>query len=131
MPLTVLLPMVVFGILGIAILLHFLGLSRPMQFNDDASVSKQFHRLNPALSVHNIVKSSAGTAAIVSTSTGPYLIWAFGADCTSHSLMGADIIAVPRGVRVRLNDFASPGPTISLTDSEKPIWLEFKTGDNT
>lgn len=123
MPLSILLPMVVLGILGVALILHLKGFTESLQFADETEVRQHFHRLLPFTEVGAVLLSQDGHAAIVETPDMRYLIWSFGSDCTVHWLAGADIEDIPAGVHIHLHDFAAPGPKIALSRTEKPLWL--------
>lgn len=123
MPLSILLPMVVLGILGIALILHLKGFTKSLQFANEAEVRQHVHRLLPFVEVTSVLLSQDGKAAIVTTPELRYLIWSFGADCTLHGLTGAEIEDIPEGAHFHLHDFAAPGPKIALSHAEKPLWL--------
>lgn len=123
MPLTILLPMVVLGILSVALILHLKGFTDSLQFADETEVRSHFHRLLPFAEITAVLRSEDGKAAIVSTPDTSYLLWSFGADCTLHSLFGARFVDTPTGLRVQFNDFACPSAKITLTAAEKPQWI--------
>lgn len=122
MPLHILLPFVVFGIIGIALLLHLSGRSKLFRFRSENHARTEWLRAFPDLSPDQVTLAETGHAAIVQTDQGPGLIWGFGADCVAHLADNVEIFDAPRGLTIRFHDFATPNVTLNLTKQERPIW---------
>jgi hypothetical protein len=126
MPLGVLLVLVIGGIAGIAVLLHFSGRSSLMIISaEDARAA--WHRHIPDDEIHDVVVSHTGHAALIMTGQGPGLIWAFGADTTARHLRDFDLIDLTNGLRVIFHDFTAPRVDVVLTEPERARWRDLMT----
>lgn len=86
MPLEILGPLVVIGIAGVAVLLHVLGYSRRVDLSDAALARAAWLREFPETQVLNIAPADNGRAALVISTIGPGVVWAFGADTVARRL---------------------------------------------
>lgn len=124
MPLSVLGPLVVFGLLAVALTIRLLGVSHPFVFRSEDDVRRALARHMPARVGGAVLIAQDGRCALVETDAGGVLIWAFGADTVARGLAGAAAKPNRRGLRVDLHSFASPGPRLRLTAEERPLWQE-------
>ncbi|MGK7651735.1 MULTISPECIES: hypothetical protein [unclassified Roseovarius] len=122
MPLSILLPMVVLGIAGIAVLLHLLGLSKPATFQDEAAARRAWLREFPEDTPTRVILSQDRHAALVETPQGPGVVWPMGADTTARYLDGAQIKQTETGLRITLPDYTAPRITLTLDPEEARHW---------
>lgn len=121
MPLPVLLVLVIGGIAGIALLLHLTGRSRVLVMSaEDARTA--WHRHMPDDEILDVIVSYTGHAALVTTSQGPGLVWAFGADTTARHLRDYDMLETEDGLQILFHDFTAPSVTLRLTEPERAHW---------
>jgi len=129
MPLTLPIPIVVCGILGIALLLHVLGNSRRLRMEDTEQVCRLWAAQYPKTSVQRVEIADNGHQALVLTDQGPGLIWAMGADAACRLVpRGSDIQETQHGLRVRLGDYTAPSIKIGLADGLRDHWKHLLTG---
>ena len=83
MPLEILAPMVVIGILGIALMLHLTGQSRTDPLTAERA-ERAWAAQVPWTTAHRITLNDDARVALVETDRGPGLLWVFGADCTAR-----------------------------------------------
>jgi len=122
MPLSVLLPLVVCGIIGIAVMLHLLGLSRPARFEGPTRASAAWLREFPDATPTRVILSHDCHAALIETKGGPGVVWAMGADTTARPLRGARITRTGTGLRIDLPDFTAPHIRLRLDPDEAAQW---------
>jgi len=122
MPLSILLPMVVLGIAGIAVLLHLLGLSKPATFEDKAAARRAWLREFPEDTPTRVTLSHDRHAALVETPRGPGVVWPMGADTTARYLDGAHVTQTDTGLRIALPDYTAPRIALKLDPEEARQW---------
>lgn len=122
MPLSILLPMVVLGIAGIAVLLHLLGLSQPATFEDEAAARRAWLREFPEDTPTRVILSHDRHAALVETPQGAGVVWPMGADTTARHLDGARVTQTDTGLRIDLPDYTAPRITLTLDPDEARLW---------
>lgn len=122
MPLSILLPMVVLGIAGVAVLLHLMGLSRPAVLEDAAAAQRAWMDEFPEDPPKRIVLSHDRHAALVETEKGRGVVWPMGADTTARYLEGAKISRTVKGLRIDLPDYTAPRILLTLNDDEADQW---------
>lgn len=123
MPLHILLGLVAFGIAGIALLLHLLGLSVPLRLDADRARAA-WNREFPDLPATSITLCQDGSAALIATARGPGVVWPMGADTTARLLRGARVVPTDTGLALRLNDFTAPRLTLRLTPDDARHWTQ-------
>lgn len=126
MPLPALLILVGGGIGGIALLLHFLGKSKPVILTSDAARTAWL-RLFPDDTVTDITVSDNGHAALISTNHGTGLVWSFGVDTVARYLNDASITETKKRLKIRFHDFTAPMASIALTETERADWRQKMT----
>lgn len=124
MPLSILLPMVVLGIAGIAVLLHVLGLSHRAILADESAASRAWLREFPGHRPTRVILCQNRLAALVKTEQGYGVVWPMGADTTARYLTQAHITADAKGLRINLPDFTASRIGLSLDPDEAARWLE-------
>lgn len=122
MPLSILLPMVIFGIAGIALLLHLLGLSRPAVLGSVAEARAAWLREFPEDRPTRILLSHDNHAALIDTPQGHGIVWPMGADTTARYLTGAGITRTGTGLRIDLPDYTAPHILLRLDAEELNQW---------
>jgi len=122
MPLSVLLPLVGVGIIGIAVMLHVLGLSRAAQLPDEVAAKAAWLREFPDATPTRVILSHDHHAALIETDDGPGVVWAMGADTTARALSGARIRRTAKGLRIDLPDFTAPHIHLRLDPDEAAHW---------
>ncbi len=122
MPLHILLILVIGGIGGIAILLHYLGLSSPRIFDGPEDATRQWLREFPDDEVVEVILNHRGTTGFVQTHQGPGLVWSFGADTVARRLHDFNVTPKKRGLRIDFHDFGAPHMLIPLDDFETSHW---------
>ncbi|MDV4145049.1 hypothetical protein [Shimia sp. FJ5] len=125
MPLSVLIPVVVIGIAGIAVILHLLGLTAPRRLADRAEALAAWAREFPELPATDAQLSADQRAALILMDTGDAgLVWCFGADTVARPLAGSNLRETETGFDIRLHDVGAPRVTVTLTPEDRPRWKE-------
>lgn len=122
MPLSILLPMVVLGIAGIAVLLHLLGLSQRARLTDEAAARAAWLREYPDDPPARVTLCRDRCAALVVTKRGRGVVWAVGADTTARHLDGARLKPVRGGLCIDLPDYTAPHIHLALEPDEAAAW---------
>jgi hypothetical protein len=132
MPLEILGPLVVFGILGIALLLHFTGHSQHRILANPADIAAEWARHFPASTPETIATDDDGKTALLTTPHGVGLLWLIGADTTARLLSAPpEIHDRPIGLIINLPDFAAPKVHATLRDAaDRMIWTQILTGQH-
>ncbi len=121
MPLHILLIMVTVGISLIVLVLHLSGCSAKTVLSAE-SAHEAWLRQFPEDEIQQVLIAQAGHAALVQTSHGMGLVWAFGADTVARLLTDIDLIDTPHGLRVDFHEFAAPNSGLTLTETERADW---------
>ena len=124
MPLSILGPMVVIGIAGIAVILHLLGLSRRAVLADAAAAraawDDEWGDTDPARAA---TLSHDRHAALIETASGRHgIVFPMGADTTARYLDGARVAVTEQGLRIDLPDFTAPHVRLHLDEGEAARW---------
>jgi hypothetical protein len=114
--------MVVCGIIGIAVILHVMGLSRAALLLDTAAAQAAWLREFPDHAPTRVILSHDHHAALIETDGGPGVVWAMGADTTARALRGARISPTKKGLRIDLPDFTAPHIHLRLDRDEAEQW---------
>jgi len=123
MPLNVLLPMVVIGIVAIAVILHMLGLSRRTVMSDSNQACIAWDDEFDEDPAQDAVLCHDGHAALITARSGRHgIVFAMGADTTARYLDGARLGATATGLRVDLPDFTAPHIHLTLDAGEAARW---------
>ena len=122
MPLHFLLPLVVLGIVGIAVLLHLMGWSKAATLADEAAAETAWLEEFPDDPPTRVVLSHDHHAALVVTEKGHGVVWPMGVDTTARYLTDARISCTAKGLRIDLPDYTAPRIHLTLDDSEASQW---------
>ncbi len=122
MSLTILVPMVVLGIAGIALLLHVLGLSQRKLFGDVAEARVAWLDEFPEDVPTRVALSHDHLAALIDTEKGHGIVWPMGADSTARYLDGATVTRTATGLRIDLPDYTAPRIDLQLDAEEVASW---------
>jgi len=129
MPLHLLLPIVVLGVLGVALLLHMLGKSKRIVMLNADEVRALWLRQFPNATVLTVDIADAGHQAMVQTTDGPGIAWAMGADVACRLTGNASINENSKGLSILLGDYSAPKVRIALSDPQtRQHWLAILTG---
>ena len=120
MPLWLLGTIVVIGLAAVLVALIVFGFTEGLTLTRD-SATHEFTADNPGLTPRDIVLAENGRAALVDADAR-YLIWCMGADIASHRLTGARIKETPKGLTIRLPDYAAPRVRLLLSEAERVHW---------
>ncbi len=122
MPLEILLPMVILGIAGITVLLHLLGLSRPVLLANQSAARAAWLDEFPDDPPDRITLSQDHRAALIQTVQGVGVVWPMGADTTARYLIDAQITLTAKGLRIDLPDYTAPRINLTLDTAEADLW---------
>jgi len=122
MPLHILLPLVVLGIVGIAVLVHIMGWSKAATLADEAAAESAWLDEFPDDPPIRVVLSQDRHAALVMTKKGRGVIWPMGAGTTARYLTDGKISRTARGLRIDLPDYTAPRIHLTLDESEANKW---------
>lgn len=122
MPLSILLPMVIIGIGGIAVLLHILGLTEPARLENEAAARRAWLREFPEDEPTRVALSHDRHAALIATDKGHGIVWPMGADTTARYVTGVQIARTQTGLRLDLPDYTAPHVHLTLDDREAEAW---------
>ena len=123
MPLTILLPMVIIGIAGIAVLLHLLGLSKPSRLDGNSALAAWLREF-PDDTPTGIITCQNQCAALIDIPQGHGIVWPMGADFTARYLSGAKINRTVSGLRIDLPDVTAPHIHLALDAAEADVWVD-------
>lgn len=124
MPLNILLPMVIVGIAGIAVLLHLLGLSRRARLDTAASARAAWLREFPDDLPVRVTLCENRNAALIGLADGLGVVWPMGADTTARHLTGAQVKQAADGLLITLPDYTAPRIHLRLGADEAADWLQ-------
>ncbi|MGI3185778.1 hypothetical protein [Nioella aestuarii] len=124
MPLHILIILVVGGIGLIALLTHFLGLSRALRLTSADEARTAWLRGWPEDTVTAAHIAPDGSAALVETDHGLGIVFVLGADSCAHRLDGSDIHETPGGLRILFHDFATPRLDVALDPEALTHWRQ-------
>ena len=123
MPLEILLALVICGIGGITLMLHFSGKSKRRDLTPDTART-QWLRHFPDDTVIDATVAHDGHAALVRTETGNGLLWSFGADTVARHLLDYDLLNHPDGFEIMFHEFAVPKTLVRLDEFERRHWRD-------
>lgn len=124
MPLEILGPIVLLGIIGIGFVLHLMGFSEPHRFASHQEAEAAWDRDFPQAPAQRALLSSDGTAALIETDQGPGIVWPMGADHAARLLTGAEIETEGERLSIRLPDFTAPRVCLALSPEDRATWAQ-------
>lgn len=117
MPLTILLPVAVLSIAFVGVLIRWLRPTPVKVFTSPHEVEEIWQHRNPETPLRNIHLNPSGTAALVETTHGPGILWAFGADPVTRLFdRPVKCRKTKTGLRIMTGDFTAPKLDILLPD---------------
>lgn len=122
MPLSILLPLVIGGIAGLAVLMHMLGLSRSAVIADPAAARRAWLREFPDDAPARVILCQQGSAALIETARGRGVVWPMGADTTARYTSGARVRRIKTGLALDLPDYTAPRIRLRLSPEESAAW---------
>ena len=133
MPLTVLLPIVVIGIGGIALLLHLMGKSRRLRLTDNGQVAEIWHNQYPNSVITGVHFASGGHHALLETDEGVGLVWSMGVRAACREIPGtAGVKTKGSALIVQPGDYSAPQIKVPLdSEAEAERWMKIIKGDHT
>lgn len=115
MPLNILLPIVVVGIVAIVVLIWVLNPTPRLVFRSKADVVEIWNRRNPNAEARSVVLNPDNSAALVTTRAGAGLVWSFGADAVTRPFQRSSECAdTADGLVIKSHDFTAPKILIRL-----------------
>ncbi|GGX64638.1 hypothetical protein GCM10007385_37160 [Tateyamaria omphalii] len=129
MPLHILLILVVGGIAGVALALHFLGLSKTKAL-DLNTVRSEWLRHYPDDTFDDedsidVLVSLDASRGLLRSDQGYGLVWTMGTDTSARRLGTSSWRETRSGVTFTFDDPSAPWITIQLQDSERHLWLSY------
>ena len=133
MPLTILLPLVVFGIAGIVLMIRLLHPTPPLLFDTVEEVQRLWDHRNHNAKARQTHINPDRTCALVETDAGVGLVWSFGVDPVTRLLSDPfEVSETPAGLRLETGDFTAPTIDIALTsDEDRAKWRALLGGTRT
>jgi len=130
MPLIVLLPVVIFGILGIAVLLHLMGKSTRLALVNEDQVRQIWQAQYPNSTIRRVHLASTRTQALLETATGIGLVWSMGIRAACRELPLAPVVSkTPSGFDISTGDYTAPKQVFRFDDpKEAAHWLSIVKG---
>jgi len=129
-PLGVLLPMVVLGIMGLALLIRVLRPTPPLRFSSPEVARNIWDRRNPDDPACDVQLDAAESAALITTRTGAGLLWSMGADPVARRFQSRCVCVETRtGLVVKTGDFTAPKIRLVLPDRDvRRRWCQILEG---
>lgn len=124
MPLHILAPMVVVGLLIAWGTMRWAGCSRDLQFTTAEDARLHWLRHRPGAKPRGIIVASDGRAALVEVASGLWLLRSFGIDSVIHHLDQAQLTPVNQGLTLGFQEYDDPKAKITLTPEEADIWRD-------
>jgi len=124
-PLEILLPMVVIGIICIVLLIHWMRPTPEFRLEDRKQVADIWAHRNPENTASTIHLNGARSHALIETAQGFGLVWVFGADPVTRLLdQPFELEASGSGLRILTHDFTAPRVDIVLDTAEITRWSD-------
>ncbi|SHI96909.1 hypothetical protein SAMN05444000_10470 [Shimia gijangensis] len=122
MPLHILGPMVVIGIIGIAVLLHLMGRTAPRTLTNETDALAAWKRAFPNSVPVSALLSNDRKAALVTTHNNTGLVWCFGDDTVARGIKRAAVRETSKGLSFDMPDFAAPHVDVVLREPNLSTW---------
>jgi len=124
LPLTILLPFVVFGIIGAVLLINRLRPTPDLLLDTPDIAAGLWLHFNPDLPALRVHLNSIHSHALVETAAGVGVVWSFGADPVTRLLKpDCQVRDTKAGVRLKTGDFTAPAIDIPLADPvQRKAW---------
>ncbi|MGB0900164.1 hypothetical protein [Halocynthiibacter sp.] len=122
MPLHILAPMVVVGLIIAWGAMRFAGCSQDLHFNTEGDARLHWLRHRPGAKPRDIIVAADGRAALVEVGSGLWLLRSFGIDSVIHHLGTAQVSAAKQGLTLAFPEYDDPKARLTLTPEECTIW---------
>lgn len=122
MPLEIMASIVVVGLALVYAMMKVWKFDRCLVLSDDRIAQAEWGADNPTAPAQEVIVAASGQAALVRSRRGWGVLWVMGLDTASHDLNGARLSDHPKGLHLKLPDFASPSVVLQLTPDEVPLW---------
>mgnify|MGYP006928173291 CR=1 FL=1 len=124
MPLSILLPFVVFGILGAVLLIKWLRPTPTLMLDSPEQARALWEHFNADVAVEAVHLASTRLHALVETKAGLGIVWSFGADPVTRALgKHYTVENIAGGVRIKTGDFTAPVIDVPLPhDVQRKEW---------
>ena len=122
MPLTILGPLVVIGILAIALILHLLGRTAPRRFASEAEARDAWAREYPENMAVTVLLSSDNRAALIRATRGLGLVWCFGDDTVARVVTKSKTRPTAKGLAFERREFAARHINVTLNADDLATW---------
>lgn len=124
MPLLILAPMVIIGIAGIAIALHFMGFSQRRLLTSSEAVQRAWAREFPNLQVAKVLVASGHHALVTLRGGGCGLVWSMGADTAARPFGLGAVKYSDSGLTFHFGDPAVGSIYVPLGPEQLTQWRE-------
>lgn len=118
--------MVVVGIVGIALLLRYLGLAKPFQLTGEHTRTAWLREVPNDVPVKILIAKSRQSALLRLASGQLGLVSVMGADTTARYLTDATWHHANKALTLKLPDFTAPHFTIPLEPQEQAQWAALR-----
>lgn len=122
MPLHILAPMVVVGLIIAWGAMRFAGCSQDLLFTTVEDARLHWLRHRPGAKPRDIIVAADGHAALVEVGSGLWLLRSFGIDSVIHHLGAVQVITVKQGLTLTFPEYDDPKAQLTLTPEECTIW---------
>lgn len=122
MPLTILGPLVVIGILAIALILHLMGRTDTRRFATEAEARDAWEREYPENPALKVLLSSDNRAALIRATRGLGLVWCFGDDTVARIVTKSKTHPTARGLAFERREFAARHIDVTLKADDRALW---------
>ncbi|MCH2165607.1 MAG: hypothetical protein MK098_13270 [Marinovum sp.] len=132
MPLEILLGLVIGGIAGIAVLLHFTGRSKAHEMATPRDAKGHWNDTYPDHPAQDAMLSTTGQAALIRHREGFGVVWSMGQDVAARMIdpKVLNIKDTARHLVLRTTDYTAPRIRLVLTADERPVWRATLESDN-
>lgn len=124
MPLSILLPLVVFGILLIVVLVRLMSPTPVLVLRSEPEAFAIWDRRHPDLPAHSALLDAGGRFAHVETDAGRGLIWTLGVDPVTRLLPETLRVSdTSKGLALDIGDFTAPRINLEIAGlAERAAW---------
>lgn len=124
MPLSILLPLVVFGILLIVVLVRLMSPTPVLVLRGEPEAFAIWDRRHPDLPAHSALLDAGGRFALVETDAGRGLIWTLGVDPVTRLLPETLRVSdTSKGLALDIGDFTAPRINLEIAGlAERAAW---------
>lgn len=122
MPLIILGPLVVIGILAIALILHLSGRTAPRRLATEAEARDAWAREYPENPALTVLLSSDNRAALIRATRGLGLVWCLGDDTVARIVTKSKTHTTATGLAFERREFAARRINVTLDADTLALW---------